>query len=301
MSKPVKVAGTKEKGHGHPKSQEEWHEVEDLVMTYQSQFTDENKREVADTAMMSLLDRFYPLFRKYLILIKSAQINFNDPEMRRFVFNFIGDPKLKSALKRKTQSITTRTPIFQRFSFIKETYGTLDESEIMNDLKFLFMILARRYKQMGRNFCGYLYNSYCYEVARHVKKFIDNPANIHYRNMEYEDYMQKAADEFTVEDIPFEERLFENEIGIPDTSWISGLGCSEVFEQLTPLERKLIVKYYLEDFNDRQIAEKLGMHINTVNARRRSAVERIADILGIDRSKIKRNRKSGKRPLMATY
>lgn len=301
MSKSVRSADTREKEHGHPKSQEEWHEVEDLILKYQSQFTDESKREIADIAMMSLLDRFYPLFRKYLILIKSAQINFNDPEMKRFVFNFIGDAKLKMALKSRTQSATVRMPIIQRFNFVKETYGTLDEEEIMNDLKFLFMILARRYKQMGRNFCGYLYNSYCYEVARHVKKFIDDPANIHYRNTEYEDYIQKAIDEFTIEDRPFEERLFENEIGIPDTLWINGLGCSEIFEQLTPLERKLIVKYYLEDFNDRQIAEKFGMHINTVNARRRTAIERIADILGIDRSKIKRNRKSGKHSLNPAY
>lgn len=301
MSKPVKHTGTKEEEQYHSKSQEEWHEVEDLVMQYQSQFVDESKREVADVAMMSLLDRFYPLFRKYLILIKSAQINFNDPEMRRFVLNFIGDPKLKSALKRKTQSNSMRIPIFQRFNFIKETYGALDEDEIMNDLKFLFIVLARRYKQMGRNFCGYLYNSYCYEVARHVKKFIDNPANIHYRNTEYEDYMQKSVDEFTVEDKPFDERLFENDMGIPDTSWISGLGCSEVFEQLMPLERKLLIKYYLEDFNDRQIAEKFGIHINTVNARRRSATEKIADILGIDRSQIKRNRKSGKHLQMPIY
>lgn len=293
--------GTKKKKQGHPKSAEEWQEVEDLVMTYQSQFEDESKRDYAELAMISLLERFYPLFKKYLVLIKSAQINFNDSEMRRFVLNFIGDAKLKMALKRQKQSIEIRIPIHQCFNFVKETYGSLDEDEIMNDLKFLFMILARRYKQMGRNFCAYIYNAYCYEVARHVKKFIDNPANIHYRNIEYEDYMQKSTDEFSTEDVPFDEKLFETEIGVPDSAWISGLGCSDIFEQLTPLERKLLAKYYLEDYNDRQIAEKFGMHINTVNARRRGAAERLADILGVDRSKIKRNRKSGVRPLIPVH
>lgn len=295
MSKPAKVSGTTAKKLKYKKSLQEWQEVEDLVMVYQAQFNDETKREAADLAMVSLLERFYPLFKKYLVLIKSSQINFEDTEMKKFVINFIGDPGLKAALKKKMIPINVRIPINQRFNFVKETYGVLDENEIMNDLKFLFIIMARRYRQMGRNFCGYLYNAYCYEVARHVKKFIDNPVNIHYRNVEYDEHVSKAIEDYTIEDKPFENRLFTDDSGLPDTSWINGVGCSEMFEQLTPLERKLIIKYYLEDYNDRQIAEKLGMHINIVNARRRSAIEYIADFLGIDRSQIKRNRKSGKR------
>lgn len=294
MSKPAKISGTTAKKLKYKKSLQEWQEVEELVMTYQSQFNDETRREVADLAMTSLLERFYPLFKKYLVLIKSSQINFDDAEMKRFVINFIGDPELKFALKKRMIPINVRISINQRFNFVKETYGALDEDEIMNDLKFLFIIMAQRYRQMGRNFCGYLYNAYCYEVARHVKKFIDNPANIHYRNIEYEEHVSKAVEDYTIEDKPFENRLFTDNAGLPDISWINGIGCSAMFEQLTPLERKLIIKYYLEDYNDRQIAEKFGMHINVVNARRRMAVEYIADFLGIDRSQIKRNRKSGK-------
>lgn len=294
MSSTVVKPSTTEDKRPYKKTAQEWREVEDLIIKYQKQFDDPTAREEADQAMMALLDRFYPLFKKYLVLIKSAQINFNDNEMKRFVRNFIGDPVLKAALTRKKQTAVTRMPIFQRFSFVKETYGTLPEEEIMMDLKFLFMILAKRYKQMGRNFCAYLYNSYCYEVARHVKKFIDNPANIQYRNIEFEEYMQKSVDEpFSVEDKPFDERLFQTGDGIPDTTWISGLGCSEVFEMLTPLERKVIVKYYLEDHNDKQVAEVLGIRVNIVNSRRRSATEAIARSLNLDRSCIKRNRKSG--------
>lgn len=298
MSRPAKKTGTTEGKPKYEKSPKEWQEVEILVMKYQSQFEDETKTEEAEVAMISLLERFYPLFKKYLILIKSAQINFNDSESRRFVINFIGDPYLKAALKRQKQSAAVRGPIYQRFSFVKETYGTLDEDEIMNDLKFLFIVLAKRYKQMGRNFCAYVYNSYCYEVARHVKKFIDNPANIHYRNIEYEDYMQKYAEEAVADEVPLDDRLFENEIGLPNMSWINGIGCSEPFNKLTPFERKLLIKYYLEDLNDRQVAEIFGVHINAVNSKRRSATEGIADLMGIDRSFIKRNRKSGKHPLI---
>ena len=292
MKIAVQAPGTVEKKKYYYKNTNEWQEIEDLVMQYQKQFTDPTAKEKSDLAMMSLLNRFYPLFKKYLILLKSAQINFNDAEMKRFVLNFIGDPKLKQALKRDQQSAAIRMPIYYRFNFIKETYGALPEEEIMNDLQFAFMVMAQRYKQLGRNFTGYIYNAYCYEVARNIKKFIDNPANIHYRNVEYEEYMQKYSSDFIVENKTFENHLYENEVGVPDTSWIVGLTCSKVFERLTPLERKIIVKYYLEDYNDRQVAESFGMHVNLVNARRRSATETLAGILALDPSNIKRNRKS---------
>ena len=295
---PQPKADTTDKKSKYEKRKEEWREVEALIMRYQAQFVNPDQKEDANKAMEELLQRFFPLFKKYLVLLKSGQINFNDTEMKHFVHTFMAEGNLKAALKRKKQSAAARAPIYQRFNFIKETYGSLDEDEIMMDLQTLFVVLARRYKQMGKSFCGYLYNAYYHEVSRHIKSFIKNPANIHYRNSEYEDYMQKSVDEFQKEDIPFDERLFEDEGGIPDSSWINGETCSETFEMLTPLERRLLVKYYLEDYNDRQVAERFGMHINTVNQKRRFAAEEVANALGKSRLDIKRNRKSGKRPMM---
>lgn len=295
---PQPKADTTDKKSKYEKRKEEWREVEALIMRYQAQFINPDQKEDANKAMEELLQRFFPLFKKYLVLLKSGQINFNDTEMKHFVHTFMAEGNLKAALKRKKQSAAARAPIYQRFNFIKETYGSLDEDEIMMDLQTLFVVLARRYKQMGKSFCGYLYNAYYHEVSRHIKSFIKNPANIHYRNSEYEDYMQKSVDEFQKEDIPFDERLFEDEGGIPDSSWINGETCSETFEMLTPLERRLLVKYYLEDYNDRQVAERFGMHINTVNQKRRFAAEEVANALGKSRLDIKRNRKSGKRPMM---
>ena len=272
---------------------EEWQEVEALIVQYQRQFSDPLFKPKSDEAMVALLHRFYPLFKKYLVLIKSGHINFEDPETKRFVLNFIGDQSLKLALKRKTQSAAMRGPIYHRFNFVKETYGQLEEDEIMSDLQLLFIVLAKRYKQMGKSFCGYVYNAYCYEVSRHIKKFIEDKGNIHYRRNEYEDYMQKSIDDLSLEDIPFEERLFEDESGIPDMTWFNGEACSEAFENLSPFDRKILVKYYLEDCNDRQVAESFDMHINTINQRRRMAAEIVAKNLGKTKQDIKRNRKSG--------
>ena len=89
-------------------------------------------------------------------------------------------------------------------------------------------------------------------------------------------------------------------MGIPDLTWINGTSCSDIFQELEPLERKLLIKYYLEDYNDKQIAEEFSMHINTVNQKRRRAVIKLAQLMGVDEKKIKRSRKSGKQAMLHT-
>lgn len=111
--------------------------------------------------------------------------------------------------------------------------------------------------------------------------------------------MQIYSD-MNIEECAFEDKVYENNVGIPDLSWISGMNCSDIFQNLEPLERKLLIKYYLEDYNDRQIAEEFGMHINTVNQKRRRAVLKLAHNNGVDEKSIKRSRKSGKQAMLST-
>lgn len=277
--------------------QKEWKEIEDLVMQYQQAIENEDKQSAAKPAG-ELLKRFSPLFKKYIVLFRTGQIDFNDKEMKLFVLSFMDDPRLQRALRREKQKAEYRSEIYRKFNFIKETYGHLSEEEILTDLQMSFLLIAKRYKPIGKNFCAYLYNTYHYEIARNVKKFIKNPINIHYKNYEYEDAINGENDmcfEHALEDT-----FYEDSMGMPDLSWISGKNCSEVFSDLTPLERKILVKYYLEEWNDRQIAEAFNIHINTVNQKRRAAVALIAKKMDINVEDIKRNRRSGKHAILPT-
>ena len=244
-----------------------------------------------------MINKFAPLFKKYSTLITTGRIDFRDYEMKNFVSSFIGDPELRRSLRRKHTPLTQYPIIGKRFEFIVETYGKQEEHDITVDLQMLLLVLAKRYKQIGKNFCAYVYNCYGYEVSRHIKKYIRNPANIHYKNIEYEDYMI-TFEESEIEDC-FEDKVYEDSYGIPDASWVRGESCSDLFIDLTPEERLFVVKYYMEDYNDRQIAELFSMHINTVNQKRRSGINKIASKLGIDPDRIRRSRKSGKNALLA--
>ena len=233
------------------------------------------------------------------MLLKYGQIDFNDREMKQFVLSFIDDVRLQKALRRDKQKSDYRAEIYKKFNFIKETYGHIPDEEIMMDLQMIFLVIARRYKVMGKSFCGYLYNAYHFEVSRHIKKFIKNPLNITYKNFEYEDTINGKEDSYI--DARLEEDTFyEDSMGIPDMTWVSGKNCSEMFADLAPLDRKILLKYYLEEWNDRQISEEFGIHINTVNQKRRSAVAHIATQMGIDLDDVKRNRRSGKNAILPT-
>ena len=278
--------------------EKEWERIEYLVSKYQEQFQEDIEEEdikESKEAARELLERFNPLFRKYMSLLRTGQIDFNDSETKLFVLSFVSDPSLKKALKRKKQKAEYRTEIYKTFNFIRETYGNLNEEEMLMDLQSILLIMAKRYKQVGKSFCAYIYNSYRYEVARHIKKFIKNPLNVPYKNVVYEDYMKTTTDQ-DVED-SFEDRFYENNIGMPDMTWVRGLTCSDTFTNLSPLERKVLVKYYLEDWNDRQISEEFGIHMNTVNSKRREAASKVAYTLGLTEEDIKRNRKSGKKAI----
>lgn len=280
---------------------QDWDEIEDAVMLYKKQFQENPSSEdlsAGKKAAARILDKFSPLLKKYTTLLKSGQIDWNDKEMKLFISNFIDDTSLQRALQRKKQKAEYRSQIYASFNFVKETYGELPEEEILLDLQTLILTMAQRYKQVGRNFCSYIYNCFRFEVARHINKFIRNPLNISYKNLAYEDCINGESD-YNIEQ-SYEDNYYEDLTGIPNSSWILGENCSEAFANLTPLDRKILVKYYLEEWKDKQIADHFGMHINTVNQRRRSAAKKIAQNININNDNIKRTRRSGKKAILPT-
>ena len=277
----------------------EWQEIEDYVMTYQKQFQEGCSKETIQEAKIAgnkLLEKFTPLLKKYCTLLTTGQIDWDDKEMKSFVSCFINKKDLRLALKRKKQKSNFRNEIYQNFNFIKETYGNFSETEILSDLQTLLLTIAKRYKQMNRNFCSYVYNAYKFEVCRFIKGFIKDPLNIAYKNLEYEDCINGDMDN-DIEN-SYEDTYYEDLTGIPNSEWILGENCSDIFSNLTPLDRKILIKYYLEEWKDKQIADFFGMHINTVNQRRRSAAKKIAENMNIELDSIKRTRRSGKKAVL---
>ena len=268
----------------------EWNEIEELVLQYQDYLTAKDKSNLKNPTDV-LLERFSPLFKKYLTLVKYNQIDFNDMEQKSFISLFVDDRVLRRMLNRKVTPPSYKSEIYQKSNFIKETYGINNEEDILYDLYICFLNVARRYKQIGKNFCAYLYNVYKHEVARFIKAYIKNPLSIPYKNFQYEDFINGSEDAFLVEEQ--ESSYYESITGLPDMSWLLGDTCSTEFLFLTPLQRKIMVKYYLEDWSDRQIAESMGIQTSSINSKRREALTLLCQHFDVDPSSLKRMRKSG--------
>lgn len=277
----------------------EWDVIDSLVFYYQglnNESVYDNEGNLIADPVQELLNRFQPLFKKYINLLKTGQINFNNLEQKLFVSLFVNDPLLKKAMFSKSGlDKQTKAQISARFNFVKETYGNQDEYNILTDLYVIFLTLARRYKKKNRSFACYVYNSIRFEVYRMINKYTHNPVNIHYKNLSYEECLENNYWEFADDSVlSIEEQVEFNEEADINYQWIQGVTCSEVFKKLTPLERKIVTKYYLEGASDKQVANEYKLHINTCNSKRHTAIEKIAAAVGLTKKDVKRSRNTGK-------
>ena len=171
---------------------EEWREIEDLVISFQKQFKEdctEKEKKYAQDCGYELITKFSPLFKKYMQLLKYTNVDWTDRETKEFIALFIDNYELKKALYRKKINASNRAEVYVKFNFVIETYGKISEEDMEADLNMCLLILAKRYKVVGKNFCGYVYNAFRHEVARHIKRFIGNPLNIQYKNFQFEDFI----------------------------------------------------------------------------------------------------------------
>lgn len=271
---------------------QQWDEVEGLVLTYQQYLHDPTEHKRSQEAANLLIQMFSPLFKSYITVIKYNQIDWTNKEQKLFVAQFIGDRSLRSFLtssKRKSSS-ETKAKIYEAFNFVAVTYGALSEEEILSDLYICFLTLMKRYKQTGKNFCAYVANVYHFEVSRHIKKYTSNPLAVNYKTCTYEDSTNGEDAESVYEDT-----YYESFVGLPDITWINGETCDELFDGLTTLQRKILIEYYLEDYNDGQIGEHTATNIGTINGKRRKAINDICEKLNIDPDSIPRQRKNGRK------
>ena len=280
---------------------EEWDEIEALVLHFQAQFSNdctEVEKKYADECGNVLLAKFSPLFWKYIQVIKHLIIDWTDKETKEFIALFVDDYELKKALYRKKINAENRANAYNKFNFVTKTYGANNEEDIISDLSMCLLILAKRYKNVGKNFCAYVHNVFKHEVGRHIKKWIKDPLSINYKNHVFEDWTTAIDTEKSV--VENLDNHYEMITGLPDLSWLNGQTCGKIFICLSTFERKILVKYYLENWNDRQIAEYFGAHINTVNQRRRIAVNKLCKQTKFDVNNIKRSRNSGRKASLPT-
>lgn len=211
---------------------------------------------------------------KFHKLIRFGRIDFKDYDSRVFMSCFFPGEE-QYAIRQSYQYKKTKEDVVRKLQQIVEAMKAIDEDELVQELRFLFLQQAMRYEDKGRTFGGYLNNSYRYEVARWIIKLMkkDEPyIKIRKELMRIaDDHLHDEQSDVDVQDSIFAQApmiFMDEELG---NSWVRGLTCGEEFKDLTPLQRLIIKLNYYDGWSDGRIADKMGIHINTIFRQRTKA------------------------------
>lgn len=163
---------------------------------------------------------------------------------------------------------------------VREFYCKLkSEEEVWSDIYTSFIEVVNRYEYKDRHFAAYVHNVLGYELGRTIHRslrdmrdhkgltanFFDTDANL----SNYRDTIENNLDTIIG---------YEEEVELTD-KWIEENQKKEdsLFHMLNQKERRIVKMYYDDNFPDTLIANKLYMHINTVNKARKGAIKKIEE------------------------
>lgn len=251
----------------------EEHNIDELVSKYQA--GDEEAGETLLNMYGGGAGALSHFIGKYYRMLRFGKLDFKDYDSRAFISLFIEDRILGKALFQSYQYRPVKQAAVRKLGTIVESLKVLEDEDLKQDLRVLFLQQAMRYKKTNRSFGAYIYGSYRFAVKNYIKK-IQKPAEP-YIHMP-KDLMRVADDqlkddesEVDLKDSIFAEApmiMMDEELG---NSWVRGLTCGEEFKDLTPLQRLIIKLNYYDGWSDGRIADKMGIHINTIFRQRTKA------------------------------
>lgn len=239
---------------------------------------------------------------------KGNKFNKVSPTISMFVSLFIDKKdKVTKAEKKKVFSNTCTK--------IKALFEKYDYGDIYNELVLALLNMANKYKitQEGdpyhkKNGTFHMYVSKCFhwEAYRFLIKLVKDPLT-HFEVMSLRDQFDDMDDEdgFGEVFVPDEEAEKAYEVVLNNVSrqdaiakaqtltmredakvdaydmaslnfnWTNGVTCSELFSDLTPYEREIILLSFIEKKTDIQIGEIYGCHRATINDHKKKAVRKI--------------------------
>jgi RNA polymerase sigma factor (sigma-70 family) len=212
---------------------------------------------------------------KYISLLTGSG-DLSDADCRKFLSLFVGDKGARQALLCGRYSQEQRSTIGITLSNIVHICSFYEREEIANESNLVLLTLAMRYKKQGKGFSGYIKNSYYYELGRRIKDMTQDPilfqanSNLSFSDTEYADPNMRVDDVDMLDRI--DNMIIEDEEDELGDSWVQGTTCCEAFEKLTSLERLLLKYHYSDKLTDRQVADRIGYHPDTIRRNRKKAV-----------------------------
>ena len=224
--------------------------------------------------------------------------------------------KFVSLFIEKKDDETDKKKIFSSTCFrIKTLFFKYEYGDIYNELVLALLNMANKYKitQEGdkyhkSNGTFHMYISKCFhwEAYRYLSKMISDPLS-HFEVVRLRDQfddMDMEGDEVFIEDenaefimqemldttsrqndiehantltLKEDEPISVYDIDSLNFNWTNGVTCSELFKDLTPYEREIIILSFIKNKTDIEIGLIYGCHRATINEHKKRAVNKIKE------------------------
>ena len=228
----------------------------------------DGEQTILKEAAEELVVHFSALFDEYLFALNQTDaLSNHEPYLYTFFRKVLSDEEWDRFLGK------TNYTFAQRWEILKSSYQ--NKEEMVTDLTESLLSLTLRYDGRGK-FKRYIVRALPYRFADLV--FARYRKNLAPRK-KLSDFMEKIK--MPTDDLNVTEEMLED---------------STVFSFLTERDRKILILYYAKNCPDKAVGEIMGLHINTVNQKRRQAVEKLRWKIGLYNGEIQvRHRKSGKK------
>lgn len=283
----------------------DYQRVHDLVYEYKN-----GSMDAAD----KLLDSFAKFLSNYAVLIKYGKYNLNYYSVRNFIKLFIEDPKDRKLLNSHFYNqYAGKNVVFSTINTIMNIFHESSSEDIKQDLKIIFFNMCQKYKDVRPSFHTYIDKNFHYYAYRYWEKTIRDPigrgssvsistpiksskfledTNLTFADI-LEDVQSKVENDYTLNKITVYYDIKTSSIPVAygeenhdtynntflNTNWINGITCSTAFKILTPLERKIIKLWYIDNLTDKEIGDKFGICRGSINKRRNIAKTKIGEYL----------------------
>ncbi len=248
----------------------------DLVNSYQAGSSEAGEQ---------LLENFKLFIAKYINICKGSTANTHDVDTALFLALFLKTNEAGIVRRFKFSNKIGASLCNKGLNIINHACESIPFEDMYNIFVMCFLDLAARYRQQKKyvSFSGYIYACYKYAVAREIRSYTKDPIVF---SSEFNKYYTDDGEvpKELAEEINYEET---------DSLWISGHACSERFSELTPLERSIIYKSYVENKSDRVISEEIGFCRKIVMSYRNKAEDKIA--ISEEEKQMLENRRNRKR------
>lgn len=245
-----------------------YEEIEQLVLEYQSGKIVANK----------IVESFNGFFNKYLDIICEGNVNLSNKSIRKFIALFFTD---KDAKKRVGQCFKSSYILIQAsvsVNIIHNMFATFDRQEVENVLVSILLELASRYKKNSESpmFQSYLMSSFHFRVYHALIAYTKDPLFYSILDGRYVDEEKLLSyddiDENIIE-VRYHKLLTESDT-LVDDNWIIGF-TSNLFDDLSPVDRKILKLSYVDKYTDSEIADMFGSCRATINRRKSQSKKRL--------------------------